>query len=111
MQIVFESDDLDAKELRPLAERRARLALRRLSWLAPRARVSLSDINGPRGGTDKRCQVELISESTGPVVVTSIASNWRTALQSALARAAQSLLRAWQRKTRSYPRLAPAASR
>ncbi len=98
MHIVFESNDPEAIELRPLAERRVRLALRRLTWLAPRARISLSDINGPRGGTDKRCQVELSTDSTGPVIVTSIASNWRVALHSALARAAQALLRSWQRK-------------
>jgi hypothetical protein len=111
MQIVFESDDQEACELRPLAERRARMALRRLSWLAPSARVSLSDINGPRGGTDKRCQVELVTESTGPVVITSIARNWRAALHSALARAAQALLRAWQRKAGQRQPIALAVNR
>jgi hypothetical protein len=100
MQIDFESNDPDAIALRPIAERRVRLALRRLSWLAPRARIVLSDINGPGGGTDKRCRVELSTDSTGPIVITSIARSWRAALQSALTRAAQALLRAWQQKRR-----------
>ena len=97
MQVMFETRDPEAAQMRPLAERRIRIALRRLSWLSPRARVHLSDVNGPRGGVDKRCQVELIADSTGPVVVTSMARDWRSALQSALARAAQALLHTWQR--------------
>jgi hypothetical protein len=50
MQITFESRDPEAVQLQPVAERRVRLALRRLSWLAPRARVRMSDVNGPRHG-------------------------------------------------------------
>ena len=113
MQVIFETRDPDAAQLRPLAERRIRSALRRLSWLAPRVRVHLSDVNGPRGGIDKRCRVELISDSTGPVVITSMARDWRSALHSALARAAQALLHTWQRarKARRTPRPALAIDR
>lgn len=113
MQVIFETRDPEAARLKPLAERRVRLALRRLNWLAPRARVHLSDVNGPRGGIDKRCQVELITDSTGPVVITSMARDWRSALYSALARAAQALLHTWQRarKGRRSPRPALAIDR
>ena len=106
MQVIFETRDPEAAHLRPLAERRVRLALRRLGWLAPRARVHLSDVNGPRGGIDKRCQVELITDSTGPVVITSMARDWLSALHSALTRATQALLHTWQRarKARRMPR-------
>ena len=106
MQVIFETRDPEAAQLRPLAVRRVRLALRRLNWLVPRARVHLSDVNGPRGGIDKRCQVELTTDSTGPVVITSMARDWRSALHSALARAAQALLQTWQRarKARRTPR-------
>jgi hypothetical protein len=97
MQVIFESSDPQAAKLRTLAERRVRQALKRLAWLAPRVRVHLSDINGPRGGIDKRCQVELITDGGKPVVVTSLAKDWFSALQSALARAARSLLHNWQR--------------
>jgi ribosome-associated translation inhibitor RaiA len=71
--------------------------LRRLGWLVPRAEVQMSDVNGPRGGIDKRCQVELRTDGAGSVVVASVASNWRTALDNALARAARFLLRLWRR--------------
>ena len=98
MQVIFESRDPEATQLRALAVRRVRLTLRRLAWLVPRARVQLSDVNGVRGGIDKRCQVELITDGIGPVVVTSIARSWPVALQSALSRAAASLLRHWSRE-------------
>ena len=97
MQVIFESPDPEAAELRTLATRRARQVLKRLAWLAPRVKVHMSDVNGPRGGIDKRCQVEVTSSMAGPVVITSMARDWRTALQSALARAARKLLQNWQR--------------
>ncbi len=97
MQVIFESEDPQAQKLRTLTERRVRQALKRLTWLIPRVRVHLSDINGPRGGIDKRCQIELITDGGKPVIVTSLARDWFSALQSALARAARSLLHKLQR--------------
>jgi hypothetical protein len=97
MQVIFESSDPQAAELRTLTERRVRQALKRLAWLTPRVRVHLSDINGPRGGIDKRCQIELMTDGGNSVVVTSLARDWFSALQSALMRATRSLLHNWQR--------------
>ena len=96
MQVIFESPDPQAAELRTLAERRVRQALRRLAWLTPQVRVHLSDINGPRGGIDKRCQIELTTDNGKSVVVTSLARDWFSALQSALTRASRSLLHSLQ---------------
>ncbi len=61
----------------------------------------MSDVNGPRGGIDKRCQVELRTDGAGTVVVASVASDWRTALDNALARAARFLMRLWRRSSES----------
>ena len=97
MQVLFEARHPQATELRDLAERRVRFVLRRLSWRVPRAEVHLSDTNGPRGGVDKRCQVELKTDGAGSVVVVSVAKDWRTALDNALARAARFLMRLWRR--------------
>lgn len=97
MQVLFKSRDPQAHELRDLTERRVRFVLRRLGWLVPRAEVQMSDVNGPRGGIDKRCQVELRTDGAGSVVVTSVSNDWRTALDNALARAARFLLRLWRR--------------
>jgi ribosome-associated translation inhibitor RaiA len=97
MEVLFKSRDSQATELRDLAERRVHFVFRRLRWLVPRAEVQLSDMNGPRGGVDKRVQVELKTEGAGSVVVTSVAKDWRTALDQALARAARFLMRRWRR--------------
>lgn len=97
MQVLFNSRHPQATELRDLTERRVRFVLRRLGWLVPRAEVQMSDVNGPRGGIDKRCQVELRTDGAGSVVVTSVAKDWRTALDNALAKAARFLLRLWRR--------------
>jgi hypothetical protein len=101
MNVFFKARGPQAHDLRDLTERRVRFVLRRLEWLVPRAEVHLSDVNGGRGGIDKRCQVELRTDGAGSVVVTSMAREWRTALDNALARAARSLLRSWRRDTDS----------
>lgn len=106
MQVIFESADPQATELQALAERRVRHALKQLAWLAPRARNHMSDSNGPGGGIDKRCQVELATKGAQTVVITSFARDWFTALQSALARATRALLQNWQRTLKLHaPRL------
>jgi len=97
MQVLFKSRHPQATEFRDLTERRVRFVLRRLGWLVPRAEVQMSDVNGPRGGIDKRCQVELITDGAGSVVVASVANDWRTALDNALGRAARFLMRLWRR--------------
>ena len=93
MHVDFKARDPQAAAMADLARRRLQFAFRRLAWLVPHATVQLSDINGPRGGVDKRCQVELRTDGDRAVVITSIARDWRSALDSALARAARALVR------------------
>ena len=97
MQIIVESRDADATPMRELSIARVRFALRRLRALVPRAKVQFSDVNGPRGGVDKRCQVELKTDSAGTVVIASLARDWRTALDRSLSRATRVLTRGLQR--------------
>lgn len=97
MQVLFRSRDPQAAPMRVAVERRVRFVLRRISWRVPRADVQFSDVNGPRGGVDKRCQIELRTDGAGPVVVSSVAKTWRSALDDALARAARFVQRQWQR--------------
>ena len=110
MQVVFESRDTEAHEMRDVAESRLRFALRRLAWLVPRATLRMTDVNGPRGGVDKRCQVELKTPD-GNLVVTSISRHWRDSLDTALARAARALSRSHQRRyaQRRQPGAQPAS--
>jgi hypothetical protein len=84
MQVIFESRDADGAQMRDLSVERVRFALRRLTAMVPRAKVQFSDVNGPRGGIDKRCQVELSTDAAGTVVIASLARDWRTALDRSL---------------------------
>ena len=93
MQIIFESRDANAAPLRDLSVERVRFALRRLTTFVPQAKVQFSDVNGPRGGVDKRCQVELKTDNAGTVVIASQAHDWRTALDRSLGRATRLLTR------------------
>lgn len=100
MQVLFESRDPQGAAWRDTAVRRLRFVLRRLTWLVPRARVRLDDVNGPRGGVDKQCRVELKTAQSGTVVITAMAREWPVALDTALARAARTLVRVWRRERR-----------
>jgi hypothetical protein len=97
MQVLFESRDPQGAQWREVAVRRLRFVLRRLTWLVPRAHVQLSDVNGPRGGVDKQCRVELKTAQAGTVVVTAMARDWHGALDTAVARSARTLVRVWRR--------------
>ncbi|MDI1259983.1 HPF/RaiA family ribosome-associated protein [Aquabacterium sp.] len=99
MQVFFKSRDPQAHEMQDLVQRRMRFVFRRIDWLVPKATVQLSDVNGPRGGIDKRCQIEIKSDVVGNIVVASTARDWRTALDQALSRAVRFLTRQWRRGT------------
>ncbi|GAB5094886.1 HPF/RaiA family ribosome-associated protein [Caballeronia sp. LP006] len=93
MKVLFKSREPEAIAMHELAKTRSEFVFRRLAWLISKATVSLSDINGPRGGVDKRCQVEVQIDRSNTVVATSIARDWRGAIDLALARAARTLVR------------------
>lgn len=98
MEIVFESRHHDGAKMREFAVSRVQFVMRRLSWLVPRAKVRLSDVNGPRGGVDKCCLLELKTYQVGTVTIIAKASDWHAALEASLSRATRLLLRNWQRR-------------
>lgn len=110
MQVFFISRDAAGEQMRELAVRRVQFVMRRLAWLTPRAHVQLADVNGPRGGVDKRCQVQLETDSGATVVITSMARDWRGALDSALIRANRVLLRLVKRGRAQRTRVDRAAA-
>jgi hypothetical protein len=98
MHIIFESRDADGARMRDISIDRMRFTLRRLSGFVPHAKIHLSDVNGPRGGVDKRCQVELKTNTAGTLVISALANNWRAALDQTLTRATKVLTHTMQRK-------------
>src|SRR5690349_3646597 len=88
--------ELDA-ELEAYIERRLRFAFGRFARRIGRVVVRLSDVNGPRGGIDKRCRLSvaliprgvLRIEGTGAdpfALVAHVAKRARRAVQRALGR-------------------------
>lgn len=102
MEVIFETvqspNTPESEQLRAQTVRHIRTTMRSMGWLVLRARVKLSGGGDLPGGIDKRCQVELTTEGGEPVVITSMARDWQSALHSALARASKSLLHRWQQE-------------
>lgn len=101
MNVLIESSRSgESPNWRPMAEQRVRSVLRRLQGQVQQARVSLRDINGPKGGVDKECQITLTTDGHGTLVIVSKGEHVHGALNHALQRAAHVLARVWQRKRR-----------
>ena len=97
MQTRFKTRDPQAQGLRNWAMGRTAFVLRRLAWRVSTASVQLTDIDGPRHGVDKHCQVSLVGVDGLPVVASATARDWHGALNHALARAAAGLKRLMRR--------------
>ena len=70
MQIDIQARDFSLTEaLRNHAERRIRFALTRCDEHIQRVVMRMSDINGPRGGSDKRCHLQVVLVGLPDVVV------------------------------------------
>lgn len=100
MQVLFKFRAPHASDHRELAQAKLRTALSRLAFRVPRATVQLADVNGPRGGVDKLCQLELHTAGAGTLIVRSLAREWRAAFDDALARALRLLARQLHRQPR-----------
>lgn len=68
LQVHSRHTELD-QSLRDYIERRLTFALDRFAPRVNRVLVRLHDLNGPRGGVDKRCTVEAHLVPSGAVVV------------------------------------------
>lgn len=110
MQIDLQFRGIDlSPAVREHAERRARFTLARLSSRIARVSISLVDINGPKGGEDKSCTVQISLLQSGVVVVEELGSDLYQVLDRALARAGRTLVRRMERQARQ--RYAPRAER
>lgn len=86
------------KAIRDYTERRLRYAVSFAGGYIGRVTVRLSDINGPRGGEDKRCQLVLTLKGMPSVVIEDIESNLYTAIDRAAERAGRTIARLLDRK-------------
>jgi putative sigma-54 modulation protein len=82
-------------------QRRLAFALGAREDQIQRVQVMLSDVNGPRGGEDKRCRVLIRLRGLKDIVIEDCQSEMRTAIDRTAARASQTLARKlmkWQQK-------------
>ena len=84
--------------LREYTERRLRFAL---SWASQGVRkvvVRLLDINGPRGGEDKRCRIQIAFPGAQHVVIEDTEADLYVAIDRAVDRAERSVARRLERQ-------------
>lgn len=94
MQIEIQSRNFPlTNALRSHAERRLRFALTscndQIQWIVMR----LSDINGPRGGFDKRCHLQVVLSGLPDVVIEDTEADLYVAIDRAADRAGRTLIR------------------
>ncbi len=117
MDMQFRSPDPEGALWHQRSLARMRRALRRMHGAVAQVRVQLEDINGPDGGVDKRCRVEVAVAGQEPVAVTATARSWQASIDAAATVLRQRLIsrraRAPQTKPDGSTREAarPAASR
>lgn len=94
MQLDIQATDFALTDsLRQYVERRSRFELSRYQPAASRLQVRLGDVNGPRGGADKRCRVRVCLVGQPEVVVEDTQVDLYAAVDRALGRAARAVSR------------------
>jgi hypothetical protein len=95
LTIIKRGDETGVTDaLRRQIERRAGFALSRFSDELGSVLVRLDDLNGPRGGIDKRCRVQLRGPDIGELVVEETDAEWTPAIDRTFSLAARSVARA-----------------
>lgn len=99
MQIEIEARNFPLTQaLRSHAERRLRSALTCCGDHIRRVAVRLSDVNGPRGGADKRCRLQVVPADLPDVVVEDVEADLYVAIDRATDRAGRTLVRKIERR-------------
>ncbi len=94
MQIDIQARDFSLTEaLREHAERRLRFALTCCDDHIHKIVMRLSDINGPRGGKDKHCHLQVVLAGLPDVVIEDIETDMYVAIDRATDRAGRTLVR------------------
>ena len=96
-----------SRKLRRQAERRLRNALTRFDERIMRVSMRLSDSNGTRGANDKNCQLQIVLPGKPDVVVEETRENLYVAINRAIERAGQTVVRKFGRERRHAKRAAP----
>ena len=101
MEIMVRGRHLNLSEpLKVYAARRLGFATGAFESRIQDVAVCISDVNGPRGGVDKRCVIAVLLRPTGRVVVHAIDADAYSAIDRAAARARALVVRTVARARR-----------
>ncbi|HET7212838.1 MAG TPA: ribosome-associated translation inhibitor RaiA [Terriglobia bacterium] len=105
MNLEIRSQGFNMSEaLERYAERRLGFALRKFAKEIGRVTVRLSDLNGPRGGADKRCQITASLPPSPAVTLQAVEADPYAAIDRAAARLERALARSMGRTRESRRR-------
>ena len=94
MQIAIHAHGFSLTDaLEKHVQSRLAFSFSRVSGRLRRVHVRLSDLNGPRGGVDKRCLIEVCLDGLPTVVIQDVQSDMYSAINRAAGRAARTVLR------------------
>ncbi|MDO9392748.1 MAG: ribosome-associated translation inhibitor RaiA [Methylotenera sp.] len=98
MQLDIQTNGFSITEgIRHYTTQRMQFALDRNDGQIIHARVSLADINGPRGGIDKRCQINLALVGQNNIVIEDTEADLYVAIDRASGRCERTLVRRLER--------------
>jgi len=98
MQWELRNHGVELEEgVREHVERRLQFALSRFGSKIARIVVSLSDLNGPRGGMDKSCQIVVRLKGMSDVIADIVDTGWIVAIDRATNRIGHSVSRQMER--------------
>lgn len=101
MQIQIHSDDFELTDgLRDHIVKRLAYSLNHGRDLLSRIVVRLSDVNGPRGGVDKRCSIEVRLKGASAIAIDDIQADLYVAVDRAAERTGRTLDRRIARQHR-----------
>lgn len=99
MHIDIQARGLDLTQgLRDHTERRLNFALSWATYDVRQVAVQLSDVNGPRGGEDKRCCIQVALPGAQKIVIENTDANLYLAINRAVDRAERSIARRLERR-------------
>lgn len=98
--VMFELDD----ELKTYAERRLQFAFGRFAPRISRVSLSLKDVNGPRGGVDKRCWIDVELAPRGSASIQGMGDDPFRLVADSVKRAGRTVRRALERRRRTAAR-------
>ena len=110
---IVDRDKCLTAPIRALARRRLLFALSRFDPKLDNVTLTVGDLNGPKGGVDKRCQLQIKLRYGENVILTNLDSTVEVCVSRLADRAGRTIARRVSRLNESYrrPRLSSAGQR